>query len=549
MRKRIYSGIMILIILCLISLSVLFCFVFYNQLSNTVRTELRQRSEVFTDNTSREVLDIFTGEKGMGVRITLISSGGIVLYDSNGDAETMPNHLDRTEVKDALENGYGEIRRFSETLGEETYYYAVRIADGNVLRISKDTSSILGIVMDSLPYMAIVLFAVIIIGYIFAGSITKRIVDPINKVEINADMISPYEELAPFIRTISQQREHIETQMEELRDRTSTIEAIMHSMQEGMIIVNQKGVVLSVNKSAEIFFDMKGEITGKNILELFRNLDLIDNVRKALNDIRGEMNIEHGESVYSVFFSPVQNSGAIIIFLDITERVSVERLRREFSANVSHELKTPLTTIYGNAEMLSNGMVKSGDEMLFYKKIQDETSRMITLIDDIILISKLDESDSGIDELYEDILLDNIAAEAISVLSQKADEKNITINFNSSGIHMLANRSQIYELFFNLIDNSIKYNKQGGQVDVDIRNTGSSKIQISVSDTGIGIPKDAQSRVFERFYRVDKSRSKATGGTGLGLAIVKHIVLAHKGKIKLESEIDKGTTISINFPL
>jgi Signal transduction histidine kinase len=538
---------MLLIILCLISLSVLFCVVFYNQLSNTVRTELRQRSEVFTDNTSQEALDIFTGETGMGVRITLISSDGVILYDSTTNAGTMPNHLDRAEVKSALENGYSEIRRFSETLGEETYYYAVRIADGNILRISKDTSSILGIVMESLPYMAIVVFAVIILGYIFAGSITKRIVDPINKVEINADMISPYEELAPFIRTISQQREHIETQMEELRDRTNTIEAIMHSMHEGMIIVNEKGAVLSVNKSAEIFFDMKGEITGKNILELFRNLDLIENVRKALSDIRCEMNIEHGELVYRAFFSPVQNSGAIIIFLDITERVNVERLRREFSANVSHELKTPLTTIYGNAEMLSNGMVKSGDEMVFHKKIQDETSRMITLIDDIILISKLDESASGIDEFQEDVSLDSAVCEAISVLSQKSAEKNITINFTPSGVHMTANRSQIYELFFNLIDNGIKYNKQSGKVDIDICNTENNKIEISVSDTGIGIPKDAQNRVFERFYRVDKSRSKATGGTGLGLAIVKHIVLAHKGKIQLESDEGKGTAIRINF--
>ena len=547
MRKRIYSGIMILITLCLVFVSVLFCFVFYNQLSNTVRTELRQSSEVFKDNTSQEVLDIFTDEKGMGIRISLISSDGVVLYDSTSTAETMPNHLDRAEVKEALKNGYGEISRFSETLGEETYYYAVRINDGNVLRVSKNTSSILGILMDSLPYMFIVVFTVIIVGYVFAGSMTKRIVDPINKVEINADMISPYDELVPFIRTISQQREHIEDQIEELRDRTNTIEAIMNSMREGMIIVNQKGVVLSVNKSAEIFFDIKGEITGKNILELFRNLELIDNVRKALNDIRGEMNIEHDDSVYRVFFSPVHNSGAIIIFLDITERINVERLRREFSANVSHELKTPLTTIYGNAEMLSNGMVKPGDEPLFFKKIQDETSRMITLIDDIILISKLDESDYRLDELYEDVSLDTAATEAISVLSHKAADKNITVNFNQNGVHMSANRAQIYELFFNLIDNSIKYNKQNGKVDIDISDIDNGKIQISVTDTGIGIPKAAQSRIFERFYRVDKSRSKATGGTGLGLAIVKHIVMAHKGEIHLESDENKGTVIRIVF--
>ena len=546
MRKRIFRSIIALTVLSLMFVSVFLCLVFYNQLSTTVRADLQQRAEIFRESTSQTVLETLADSANPDIRISLIAYDGNVIYDNWGAAATMPNHLDRKEVGDALAQGTGESSRFSETLAEETYYFAVRLDDGNILRLSKTTSSIFSMYIGSIPIVVGVVAIAIIIGYLFAGRLTKRIVSPINNVDLNAELISPYDELIPFVKTISQQKAHIDQQMMELKNRTNTIEAIMDNMREGIIIIDPKGVIISVNKSATSFFEID-TVEGKNILELFRSIDLIENVRSALNGTRNEMNIEHGYDVYRVYFSPVKNSGAILLFLDITERVNIERLRREFSANVSHELKTPLTSIFGHAEMLNSGMVKEGDEQGFYKQIQDEAARMITLIDDIILISKLDENDASASELLEYVDLQAIAMEAVSALHQKADKKQVSITLSAEPVEMKANRSQIFELFQNLIDNSIKYNKIGGRINIELGCEEDGKVNILIADTGIGIPEGDKARVFERFYRVDKSRSKSTGGTGLGLAIVKHIIIAHKGTIHLESSENKGTTIRIVF--
>ena len=546
MRKRIFRSIVALTVLCLTFVSVFLCLIFYNQLSSTVRADLQQRAEIFRESTSQTVLETLAATEHPDIRISIIAGDGKVIYDNRSAADTMPNHLNRTEVGEAIEHGSGVSRRFSETLDEETYYFAVRLEDENILRLSKTTSSIFGLFIGSLPTVIGIIALAIIVGYLFAGNLTKRIVNPINRVDLTADLTSPYDELIPFVKTISQQKEHIDQQMMELKNRTNTIEAIMDNMSEGIIIIDPKGVVISVNKSATSFFEID-TVEGKNILELFRSADLIENVRSALNGTRNEMNIEHGEDVFRVYFSPVKNSGAILLFLDITERVNVERLRREFSANVSHELKTPLTSIFGHAEMLNSGMVKEGDEQGFYKQIQDEAARMITLIDDIILISKLDENYASASELLEYVDLKSIANEVVSALHQKADDKKLSITLSAEPVEMKANRSQIFELFQNLIDNSIKYNKIGGRINIELGCEEDGKVNILIADTGIGIPEDDKVRVFERFYRVDKSRSKATGGTGLGLAIVKHIVIAHKGTIHLESSENKGTTLRIVF--
>ena len=546
MRKRIFRSIVALTVLCLLFVSAFLCLIFYNQLSFTVRENLQQRAEIFRESTSQTVFETLAAAEQPDIRISLIARDGEVIYDNRSAAGTMPNHLDRTEVGEAIEHGSGASRRFSETLDEETYYFAVRLEDGNILRLSKTTSSIFGLYIESMPTVIGVIALAIIVGYLFAGNLTKRIVNPINRVDLTAELTSPYDELIPFVKTISQQKEHIDQQMMELKNRTNTIEAIMDSMSEGIIIIDPKGVVISVNKSAASFFEID-TVEGKNILELFRRADLIENARSALNGTRNEMNIEHGDNVYRVYFSSVKNSGAILLFLDITERVNVERLRREFSANVSHELKTPLTSIFGHAEMLNSGMVKEGDEQGFYKQIQDEAARMIALIDDIILISKLDENDASDFELLECVDLKAVAAEAVSALRQKADDKKVSITLSAEPVEMKANHSQIFELFQNLIDNSIKYNKQGGKINIELGFADDGRVNILIADTGIGIPENDKVRVFERFYRVDKSRSKSTGGTGLGLAIVKHIVFTHKGKIHLDSVENEGTTIQIVF--
>jgi two-component system phosphate regulon sensor histidine kinase PhoR len=317
----------------------------------------------------------------------------------------------------------------------------------------------------------------------------------------------------------------------------------MDNMSEGIILINRQGLILSVNKSAAAFFETDTAMDGKNILELIRDLELLGHVSSALSGKRSELELRRSGKSYRVFFSPVTDSGAIILFLDITEKMMAEQIRREFSANVSHELKTPLTSIYGHAEMLYNGMVKESDHHAFFGKIKDEAARLIALIEDIILISKLDENTGQ--ETFEEVNLAAIAAEAAEALSLKAGEHKVTVSI-SGDASMSAGRSMIYELFYNLIDNAIKYNKSGGTVKVDISQI-EDKIEIAIADTGIGIPAEAQSRVFERFYRVDKSRSKKTGGTGLGLAIVKHIVLLHKGKLALQSTEGEGTVVTIRF--
>ena len=541
MKRRIFLSIFLLTIISLFAVSATLCAVFYLQLSDSVQSEVRERAAMLKDTVAPEKFDAITITD---MRLTIVSADGVVLYDNEQDAGTLLNHSDREEIKEAVESGVGESRRFSDTLGQETYYYAIKLSDGSILRLAKTMNSIFGLFRGSIPMVTNVVMFAVFAGYFFAGNLTKRIVGPINKVDLSKEVVSPYDELVPFVRTITQQKDHIDKQVEELKNRTTTIEVIMNSMSEGIIIIDPKGIVLSVNKSAASFFDIRA-VVGKNILELFRNIELMENVRSALDGIRSEMNVEQGESVYRAYFSPVQNSGAIILFLDITERVNAERLRREFSANVSHELKTPLTSIYGHAEMLSSGMVKVGDEQAFYKKIKDETARMITLIDDIILISRLDETGEADYEQFELIELEDIATEALATLQQKANDKGILVNLTGENIQMKANRSQIYELFLNLIDNSIKYSNPEGKINIGLNRLQSGRIEILVSDTGIGIPEDVQDRVFERFYRVDKSRSKSTGGTGLGLAIVKHIVLAHRGKIHLESVENKGTTIRI----
>jgi two-component system phosphate regulon sensor histidine kinase PhoR len=318
----------------------------------------------------------------------------------------------------------------------------------------------------------------------------------------------------------------------------------MDSMSEGIILIDWQGNILSVNKSAAAIFDKADSFDSKNILELIRDIELMEHVRDALGGNRGEMNIQRSGKSYRVFFSPVKGSGAIILFLDVTEKMIGEKLRREFSANVSHELRTPLTSIYGNAEMLYGGMIQESDQRRFLGKIKDEAARMIALIEDIILVSELDESTG--EQVFEDVNLDAVASTAVDALALKAAENKISVEISGKGA-VSANPSMMYEMFYNLIDNAIKYNRPGGTVKIDIAKE-ANHMRISVTDTGIGIPKEAQSRVFERFYRVEKSRSKKTGGTGLGLAIVKHIVRIHRGEIILQSHSGEGTVVTILLP-
>jgi Signal transduction histidine kinase len=540
MKKRIFSGMLTLIIISLLSCSVVLCVVFYMQLSSSVQSEVRQRASMLSETVAGENYEYLVISD---MRLTIVGSDGTVLYDDEQNAYALPNHAEREEISEALITGIGESRRFSDTLGQETYYYAIRLSDSSVLRLAKTMSSIWGMFGGAIPIVSLVVLVMLVIGYFLAGNLTKRIVNPINTVNLEEKLSAPYDELAPFIQTISQQRERISQQISDLQNRSGTIAAIMDSMSEGVILVDRQGTLLSINKSAADIFTIYGSVEGKNILEILRDVELNETMRSALSGVRGEMNLSHSDKSYRVYFSPVTNSGAIILFLDITEKSVSEKLRREFSANVSHELKTPLTTIYGNAEMLETGMVKEADTTQFYGKIKDEAARLIALIEDIIMLSQLDENSSEI--TTENVDLVSIANEIVHSLEAKAKSQDVDITILGFGA-LSANRSQMAELFYNLIDNAIKYNKFGGTVTVEISKV-KNGVKITVSDTGIGIPPESQNRVFERFYRVDKSRSKKTGGTGLGLAIVKHIVMAYDGTIELQSSVDKGTIITISL--
>jgi two-component system phosphate regulon sensor histidine kinase PhoR len=401
----------------------------------------------------------------------------------------------------------------------------------------------------TLPVVLCIVLVTVVAGNLIAGKLTNRIVEPINSVQVDTVMTPPYDELAPFVRAIAQQRRRIVEQLEDLQSKTATIDAVMDNMKEGIALVDGRGIIISANKSVLRIFETdvpeaNASMEGKNILELLRDVDLLKNMRNALSGQSCEMDMEHSGRTYRVYFSSVANVGVMILFLNITERVKAEKMRREFSANVSHELKTPLTSISGYAEMLMNGMAKEGERISFAEKIKDEAARMIALVEDVMMLSEMDEGRNP--RNVENVDVAAVAEEAVDALALKARENDISVEVTGKDIFLTANRAMIYEMFHNLVDNAVKYNKPGGSVKVSVAKDG-GHIVISVSDTGIGIPEEARGSVFERFYRVDKSRSRKTGGTGLGLAIVKHIAMATGAKIALDSRLGAGTTVTVRF--
>ena len=546
MKKRVYGGMLLLTTTGLLVASLALCWMFYAQFSSTVRDDVRERIRVFSGTSAHFAEDILAPLSSVNMRITIVDPEGLVVFDNAFPANALPNHLDREEIQEALTLGYGESDRYSDAFGQETYYATVRLSDGYILRASKTMQSIWGMFTEALPTMGLVVLLIALGGYVLAGRLTQWIVAPINHIDV-ASPTAPYDELAPLVQTIEDQRVHIAEQLARLSERTETMTAIMDNMREGIILIDKRGLILTMNLSAATIFDIPGQMEGKNVLELTRDTLVLGAVRSALDGVWGEMSMERDSRMYHAIFSPVHGSGAMFLLWDDTEKMQGEKMRSEFSANVSHELKTPLTTIYGHAEMLAGGIVKPEDTAGFYVRIKDEAARLITLIEDILLISSLDE---GAAQLFsEPVHFAAVAQEAVAALEEKAHEHQVSIQFHGDDFVMQARKAQMYEMFHNLIDNAIKYNRPGGRIDIHVDATSSSKIaRVVVTDTGIGIPREAQGRVFERFYRVDKSRSKKTGGTGLGLAIVKHIVMAHKGTIELSSKPGEGTVVTLTFP-
>ncbi|MDR0996146.1 MAG: PAS-domain containing protein [Zoogloeaceae bacterium] len=545
MRKQIFRSMALLSFAgVLLTAFMLFGIVYVYHAWNS-QTHIKKEAEAFRHTPYALARGIFERIDPLERRITVIDRDGRVLFDNAADANRMGSHLNRTEVQEALHDSIGESERTSLTLGKSTWYYAVTMDDGHILRISRTADAFFATVHHALPAVAGLLLLLLALCYLVAGQLARRIVAPLNGIDLEANFAPPYDEIAPFVRAIQRQKARAAKQFARLKARTETIRSIMDNMSEGAILLDKDGRILSANPSVLRLLKVHPPVEGQEIVTLLRSAAVLEAIRGALAGKHGEEEIERNHHHYRIYCSPVADGGAVVFFLDITEERQSEKLRREFSANVSHELKTPLTSISGYAEMLVNGLAGDADKPLFARKIKDEAERMIALIEDIMYLSRLDEG--HVDERFEDVDLAALASKNMQALAYKAEKAGIELVSPKSGpIIVQANPAMMEEMLFNLIDNAIKYNKPGGSVDIAFAETPEA-ISASVRDTGIGIPPDAQERVFDRFYRVDPSRSKKTGGTGLGLAIVKHIALVHHAKASLKSEEGVGTTITIAF--
>lgn len=482
-------------------------------------------------------------------RITWINTQGNVIYDTRTDAESLENHADRTEIKQALKDGYGESIRYSSTLLEKTIYCAQRLTDGSVLRISVSRATIGVLMLGILQPILIVLIAALVLSGMLAKRLSKRIVEPLNSLDLEHPLDNDsYEELSPLLNRINRQHNQITAQMRELKKRTDQFAQITASMNEGLVLLDNRGCILSINPAAIEIFGAEPSCVGRDFLSVDRSHDMSVAIQAALKDGHSEIHASRKGLIYQFDISRIaadgETAGVVILAFDITEKETAEQNRREFTANVSHELKTPLQGIIGSAELIENGMVKPEDMSRFVGHIRLEAQRLVTLIGDIIRLSQLDE---GGDMPRENVDLLSVASAVANDLLPSADGQGISIAVEGSPANVCGVKRLLYEIVYNLCDNAIKYNRQGGSVKISTVSEGGFS-SVTVSDTGIGIAPEYQNRIFERFFRVDKSHSKSSGGTGLGLSIVKHAVQYHHGKIELTSAPGKGTSITVSFP-
>ena len=487
--------------------------------------------------------------EGESYRLTWIAPSGEVLFDSQADESSMENHAQREEVRQALETGEGQSSRYSSTLLEKTIYYAKKLTDGSILRISISRATAGVLVMGMLQPMLVVLAAALILALVLAKRISARIVAPLNRLDLEKPLENDtYEELSPLLTRINQQRRQIDAQLRTLQQKKDEFDQITASMNEGLVLMNEKGTVLSINPAARALFHAEPDCVGRDFLTVERSHEINCAIRRALEEGHAELRVERGGREYQLDISRIESEGtvigAVLLAFDVTEQAFAERNRREFTANVSHELKTPLQSIMGSAELIENGLVKQEDMPRFVGHIRTEAARLVTLIEDIIRLSQLDE---GGKLPFEPVDLKKLAEEASASLASAAAEKQVTIRVHGDDRQITTVRRLASEIIYNLCDNAVKYNREGGSVDVTIDGTAHGAV-VTVQDTGIGIPPEHQSRVFERFYRVDKSHSRQSGGTGLGLSIVKHAVQYLGGRIELESQPGKGTTMRVHFP-
>ena len=559
MHKRIFHYFAGLILVCIMALAVLFSILFARAAQAREMASIEETAHLIAGLLNQGDFEYENGLRGRNTRFTVISPQGRALFDSFPGADLNVNRSDRAEFITALTYGSGSAIRRSDTFGAETFYYAILLDSGNVLRLSGTLNSLRAVFPAILPDLVIITVAILILAYYIAYRLTQRIVRPLTDVDFeNPEIIDSqhrdalYEELWPFINKIYHQKLEIDAQLATSKNRAETIEAIIGNMREGLVILDDKGLVLAANKSVLDIFNIPKErdILRKNIMHIYRDPAFTQAVKQCLNGARLEINFARHDSVYNAYLNPVNGGGnsrgSIIFFVDATQQFKAETQRREFTANVSHELKTPLTTISALSEMMASGMAKPADMPDFAGKIASHTKRLMDIIDDIIRLSEFDENKTKRE--YTPFDISALAKTVIVALQDKAAEKAVTIEFAGQPLTIKANNHLMDELMYNLVDNGIKYNNEGGKISLSIEKE-NSLCKISVADTGIGIADEHQSRVFERFYRVDSSRSKKTGGTGLGLSIVKHIAEHHNGRVVLESVEGVGTTITCYIPV
>ena len=550
MTKRIFRATLLVGVAVLIASLTLVMGALYSYFGRVQESQLRDELSLAVVGVEQNGMDYLKQLESDQYRITWLRADGAVLYDTQADAESMENHAQRQEVQQALATGEGESSRYSDTLLQKTVYYAKRLPDGTVLRLSAIRVTTGVLVLNMLQPILLVLAAALILSGVLASRLARRITEPLNRLDLEHPLENDtYEELAPLLRRMEHQRRQIDRQMDELRRRSEEFEQITGSMSEGLVLLDEAGVILSINPAARRLLDAAENCVGQDLLTVDRDVALSDALRQAAeqghSEFRGQRNGREYQFDVTRIQSEGRTAGTVLLVFDVTERAFAERNRREFTANVSHELKTPLQGIIGSAELLENGLVKQEDVPRFIGHIRSEAQRLVTLIGDIIRLSQLDEGEPMPAEPVELLAL---AREAAESLQSAAADRNVTITVEGEPVELTGVRRLLYEIVFNLCENAIKYNTDGGRVQVTVTKENETAA-VTVRDTGIGIPPDQQDRVFERFYRVDKSHSKASGGTGLGLSIVKHAVQYHHGAIHLQSEVGKGTEIRVTFPV
>ena len=550
MKKKIFQSILNVTIIVLLSSLILVTGVLHNYFGKIQNKQLKNELLLAAIGTEQEGLEYLSNLKEQDNRITWIAQDGMVLYDNQADIAIMENHSDREEFQEAVEEGYGSSSRHSITLTENTIYEAKLLADGTVLRISMNQKSIFALLMGLINPFVIILIVAIIIAQFIARRLAKQIIEPLEEIDLEHPLREEsYEELAPFLKRIHYQKNQIRWQLEELNQKKLEFEQVVSQMKEGLVLLDAKNQIISINPAAMELFQTTLECIGNDFLSVERKQKLTQAIEKAREKGRTQVKIEKNSRQYLFDITSIRTQeeivGAVILALDITEQSNAEKMRREFSANVSHELKTPLQSIIGSAELLQNNLVQEKDVPRFIGHIHTEASRLVVLIEDIIRLSELDEEQKM---QGEEISLHQIAAEVLESLQVEAGKHKIKLKLSGKEGKVTGVYRLVYEVIYNLCENAIKYNVEDGNVLVTIEER-EKEAGVIIEDTGIGIPLEHQSRVFERFYRVDKSHSKKTGGTGLGLSIVKHAVNYHNGKIELTSEEGRGTRIEIWFPI